>query len=1776
MKINRFKIQGIQQDVNTTSTSEDSIIILKSSFLVESSIRGESDKFEIQLDDSDVMEIVLEDGTVWFSNAYTIDELFPEINVQNRDGESSLLPTFIISKDFNRGVFDKIIIKIINIFSRKVLAKNVKKIAASLENKQLDEHIGLFRLGKTFQFEPLIKQQDSNKYLLFIHGTASSINGSFGSLKDTALWNQLYQTYGMNILAFQHRTLTESPMENVLELIKSLPSNAELNIITHSRGGLIGDLLSRFCVLNEHNRGFTESEIHKLKKSYPEAYGKTLEKLIIAIGDTAGEKRIKINQFIRVACPAQGTTLASKRLDNTLNMLFNLVGISTGWTAAPVYMAFKNLVAAVVDCKNDPETLPGLEAMDPDSPFIGAMNSIYDADGITLDQPLIIISGNAKASVNLKGLLIIASKLFYKGKNDLIVNTDSMYRGTKRTKLVQYFLDEDQTVDHFSYFKNEKTQKAIGDALKSEWNTPISGFKELETEKAELERQALLKLDGGSLSVSKVSGTRPIVIIIPGIMGSNLSVNDDKIWINYRHFIFGNLDKISIDSKDKIEAKSIVKSSYNKITDHLLDNYDVITFAFDWRKSLNDSAKLFADKIKELMSFFQPIKIVAHSMGGVLVRDFMVTQNETWKKLNDSNGFRLIFLGSPLGGSFRIPTVLLGMDSIIDKLSKIDLKNNKKELIEIFKKFPGLLGLLPLTKEQKFNFGEIKTWQEMASTLNEWPVPNRTDLDNFNLYRNGILASKHIDYKNAVYIAGKADATPCGYRIDETSYGKELVFLYTGEGDESVTWDSGIPDEMTLNNTVYYVNVSHGSLANETALFAGIDELLIKGETDLLNKLRPAIRGDEKEFTIPPIFDFDLTERGVENTILGLSNNQNLLINEPLKLKIKVIEGDLKYSTYPVIAGHFNQDGILYAEKAIDQCMKGTLSERHKLGIYPGEIGSNEILVTQNEDFKGTIIIGLGEPGTLTANTLSKSIQLAITKYLVNLNNERLSTNYSTPGKGKIGITSITIGCGYGGLSIESSVRAILTGILNANEKIISMYTNGVKTIEELEIVEQYEDRAIASYYALVKLVKEKSMYNITIASDISIKNGAKRRFLGDKNDEWSRINITKINDDHFEGLKFTISTGGAREEQRNLYINNYIIKSLFNEISQSNRWTADIAKTIFEFLIPNDFKLQLKRHSNIIWIVDEHTAWYPWELLHDGVNDTSPLCINAGMIRQLSTPNYRLRINIISNRKALVIADPMLDGRAFQLPAAKKEGEMVYSLLSDHQFETISKINSNALDIFKCLSSEYKIIHFAGHGVFDENSTMDSGMLIGKDCLLTTKDIANLSSVPEFVFVNCCFLGHTDGNAENLSQKRYQLAANIGTQLINNGVKAVIAAGWAIDDQAALEFTKMFYEKMLSGYTFGESTLAARRYIYERFNQNNTWGAYQCYGDPFYKFDINSRTEKTTHFDFIVPEKAEIELFNLHNEIETNRYSQSEYFARLKAISESIDKSGIRNQNITEKEALIYADMGDYDTSIQIFEQLLNYPKACYMVSSLEKYFSVRAKKCVKEFTHNGKNISKQFQEISELIKNISTLSDIGGQTVDRLSLIASTYKRKALLTNKQSDKKEALIKSAEHYMYAHEKQKSISAVHCLTNWYEIQIILVELGFIQDWKFNIKLGNKTYSVKSQLDAIKQLNVLKDKILAETNDGNFWNSISLVNIRLCILILDPKNKNNSIQDLINSYRNVWNNGGSRGKKLSEIEHLEFIILSLSNSEKADIKLLITQLQTIKSELEHLL
>lgn len=973
----KIVVRGFKKDKfspEEVKSAKNSKLELKSSYQFSTS-RALAEVHELTFDKTDFLEFVFDDNTTWVGSSDIIHDIFPEAANQKRAaGDSFVIPMYLQTDEAQRGLFGDIALKALNVFTKKAISQKVVEIAARLEKKALENMSGVYAIDANFKLSKVAVKNAGKPYLLFIHGTNSSVSGSFGELLHSELWKNMQGIYGVNIIGLQHETLTKSPIQNVINLFKELPATCTLHVISHSRGGLVGDVLARFC---NGNNGFTDAEMayfEKTERTTDIAGIKNLQKI------TAG-KNITIDKFIRVACPAYGTTVLSKRLDHFLNISLNLLGSLFGPVGGLVAAEFKELISAAADTKNDPNELPGLEAMNPDSPFLKILNNPDNS----INSPLTVISGNCGVKFNLKALLVIASKLFYLRDNDLVVDTKSMYCGTKRNIPFQYFFDEGAEVDHVHYFKNKKTQDALLMALKSSTGSIPNFLNFDQSVQRALARNGLLGLDGGGVYTDKVSGKKPIVIMLPGIMGSNLEQSNKKIWINYLRFLVGEITRLDIAKKD-ITATSLIKTSYKKLVEYLSNEYDVVTLPFDWRMPLTDAAVLLKDRIEKYLPLKIPIKIIGHSMGGVVTRDFIINHPATWKKLNASKDFKLLLLGAPLGGSYRIPYVLAGKDPLISQLSKIDLKHTKKELLDMFRKYPGLLGLLPMAKDT-VDFADENIWQQMRNaSLFDWNIPDKKDLQFWGAYRDKVLEKMDlIELENVIYIAGKDDATVCGFEINNNLPDEKIIFKSTAEGDQSVTWDTGIPKKLTNTNRLYFVNVSHGALANNADIFNGITQILKTGETELLSRNRPILRG------VKPVFDaveeevYDTDESGLENALLGIKEKPAVNKAGTMPLKVSVSNGDLFYSRYPVMVGHFINDGITSAEKVIDNYSGNLLSQRHKLNMYPGEIGSNEVFINFKDDFKGTVVIGLGAPGRLSSFQLAQTTEQGVIKYMLEL-----------------------------------------------------------------------------------------------------------------------------------------------------------------------------------------------------------------------------------------------------------------------------------------------------------------------------------------------------------------------------------------------------------------------------------------------------------------------------------------------------------------------------------------------------------------------------------------------------------------------------------------------------------------------------------------------------------------------------------------------------------------------------------------------------------------------
>ena len=266
--------------------------------------------------------------------------------------------------------------------------------------------------------------------------------------------------------------------------------------------------------------------------------------------------------------------------------------------------------------------------------------------------------------------------------------------------------------------------------------------------------------------------------------------------------------------------------------------------------------------------------------------------------------------------------------------------------------------------------------------------------------------------------------------------------------------------------------------------------------------------------------------------------------------------------------------------------------------------------------------------------------------------------------------------------------------------------------------------------------------------------------------------------------------------------------------------------------------KADLAGGGNLTLVLDPRVADYPWEMLAMRLDagTARPLCVERGLLRQLDLGTQRLRaIKRATSTNALVIGNPPASPTFQALEGAKEEAVAVADLLAGQDYnvtrlifdeqgrplpapdDTLDPLQGVPPDRYwevildELYRREYRIVHLAAHGMYDAARPSRSGAVIGPSRFLSALAFRSLRAMPELVFFNCCHLGRVDEPTGQDAPVYGQVASSVAEELMLCGIRAVVAAGWAVNDRDAVAFAKLLYEKLLDGVPFGDATRDAR-----------------------------------------------------------------------------------------------------------------------------------------------------------------------------------------------------------------------------------------------------------------------------------------------------------------------------------------------------------------------------
>jgi tetratricopeptide (TPR) repeat protein len=871
---------------------------------------------------------------------------------------------------------------------------------------------------------------------------------------------------------------------------------------------------------------------------------------------------------------------------------------------------------------------------------------------------------------------------------------------------------------------------------------------------------------------------------------------------------------------------------------------------------------------------------------------------------------------------------------------------------------------------------------------------------------------------------------------------------------------------------------------------------------------------------------------------------------QPSSLKVSLIHDHLAFANYPVLLGRHEDDGIWDAEKALDQRLNGKLSRRRSLGVYPGPVGTSLVMVERSDSalhsgHKGAIVVGMGPVGELLPNRLEHTVIQGAVKYALELA-ESLEGVAPAGAVIEAPISSLIVGSNFSGLRAEDSMQAILRGVLRANAHLAETDLSRTVRINRLQFVELYRDRAIRAAQSLHDLSQSSGLANrLEVSTELREGRGGRTRIPPDEDlGWWHRIQIARRSQTD-PTLSFTTLTGRARAEVNLLPVQQSDVRRFVQRAVGSTLWNDRVASTLFHLLLPNEVKQLTSDGRKLVLLVDRDAAAMPWELLHDRTTESSPPFVTrSGLIRQLATQRYRPAPQEVRSGGALVVGDPLSDMP--ELPGAQAEAQEVASRITAAGLRVNRLMRPTSEQVLKALfASDYQIVHLAGHGVVNhEVLTSDgngkqvvTGMVLGQGSFLTPGIVQQMPRIPEFVFINCCHLGDQRPDTKPRSDF-HLLAANLSTQFVEMGVRAVIAAGWAVDDDAATTFAHTLYEQFFAGQCFGDAVQAAREAAYDGHPLVNTWGAYQCYGDPAYRLARRGKSASDRGQSIVSAEHAVHRFEEIQQRAvvgEDKNVLKSDLRATIQQLEAHwLRQSGELNQVIADA----YAEIGEFEEAIRFYDRALSGEQASASLRTIEQRANLRVRWAKESGGDPAGMIQQSIDDLEALLRF--------GATAERLNLLGSAYKWFESVVTGKTKKANALKGAAKAYRRAAEVMRNrgdSNFAYPLTNWLALEF-----------------GTKPVSQLDWTDHLKTLAEAEEQATAKARKNpDFWSLVMPIDCRVIRHVYQDTLSESARSKLVADYVEAARQAGSIRELRSTVGQIDTLIDYLSRPRATSVE-----------------
>jgi hypothetical protein len=273
----------------------------------------------------------------------------------------------------------------------------------------------------------------SGRALLFVHGTFSRAHAAFGAVPRSFM-EELFRAYDGRVFAFDHFTLSHDPKENVAWFIDQVPPDValELDVVSHSRGGLVTRLLSE-----------KQGEL------------------------AFGSRQLRVRNAVFVGAPNAGTTLAdADHMSAFIDTYTNLLSfIPDNFVTTPLEGIITMAKLLAVGALGG---LRGLQSMRPHGEFERWLNSGARSGE---SRYFALASNFTPNEPSLRQLA--ADRLIdriFKERNDLVVPTEGVFAGNGSGFFPiddRHVFDGASAIAHTDFFASEVARSKIMEWLRA-------------------------------------------------------------------------------------------------------------------------------------------------------------------------------------------------------------------------------------------------------------------------------------------------------------------------------------------------------------------------------------------------------------------------------------------------------------------------------------------------------------------------------------------------------------------------------------------------------------------------------------------------------------------------------------------------------------------------------------------------------------------------------------------------------------------------------------------------------------------------------------------------------------------------------------------------------------------------------------------------------------------------------------------------------------------------------------------------------------------------------------------------------------------------------------------------------------------------------------------------------------------------------------------------------------------------------------------------------------